>query len=120
MALLSFERKYRVPGGTLIGGNMFDCWVGPFYVGFFGVLGFFFAALGTILIFYGATLQGPWNPWLISVNPADWIKLKESFKPKATPSSRARVRWPRPWRTVRPTKAPRASGLGWGVRSPER
>ena len=37
MALLSFERKYRVPGGTLIGGNLFDFWVGPFYVGFFGV-----------------------------------------------------------------------------------
>jgi photosynthetic reaction center L subunit len=54
MALLSFERKYRVPGGTLVGGNLFDFWVGPFYVGFFGVTTFFFAALGTILIFYGA------------------------------------------------------------------
>ena len=49
MALLSFERKYRVPGGTLVGGNLFDFWVGPFYVGFFGVTTFFFAALGTIL-----------------------------------------------------------------------
>ena len=37
MALLSFERKYRVRGGTLIGGDLFDFWVGPFYVGFFGV-----------------------------------------------------------------------------------
>nr|prf protein L,reaction center [Rhodobacter capsulatus] len=27
MALLSFERKYRVPGGTLIGGSLFDFWV---------------------------------------------------------------------------------------------
>ena len=35
MALLSFERKYRVPGGTLVGGNLFDFWVGPFDVGFF-------------------------------------------------------------------------------------
>ena len=69
MALLSFERKYRVPGGTLIGGNLFDFWVGPFYVGFFGVLSFFFAVLGTMLILYGATLQGTWNPWLISINP---------------------------------------------------
>jgi photosynthetic reaction center L subunit len=38
-------------------------------VGFFGVTTFFFAALGTILIFYGAS-QGPtWNPWLISIAP---------------------------------------------------
>ena len=37
MAMLSFERKYRVRGGTLLGGDLFDFWVGPFYVGFFGV-----------------------------------------------------------------------------------
>jgi photosynthetic reaction center L subunit len=58
-----------VPGGTLVGGEMFDFWVGPFFVGFFGVTTVFFAALGTILIFYSAALQGTWNPWLISVNP---------------------------------------------------
>ncbi len=69
MALLSFERKYRVPGGTLIGGNLFDFWVGPFYVGFFGVTTFFFAALGTILIFYGTAMEGMWNPFLISIDP---------------------------------------------------
>jgi photosynthetic reaction center L subunit len=68
MALLSFERKYRVPGGTLVGGNLFDFWVGPFYVGFFGVTAFFFAALGTILIFYDTAMAGVWNPWLISVD----------------------------------------------------
>jgi len=34
MAMLNFERKYRVRGGTLIGGDLFDFWVGPFYVGF--------------------------------------------------------------------------------------
>ena len=62
MALLSFERKYRVPGGTLVGGNLFDFWVGPFYVGFFGVTTFFFAALGTILIFYGAAMEGDLEP----------------------------------------------------------
>ena len=67
MAMLSFERKYRVPGGTLVGGNMFDFWVGPFFVGFFGVTTVFFAGLGTILIFYGAAMQGEWNPWLISI-----------------------------------------------------
>ena len=69
MALLSFERKYRVPGGTLVGGDLFDFWVGPFYVGFFGVTTFFFAILGTILVFYGASLGDTWNPWLISINP---------------------------------------------------
>ncbi len=46
MALLSFERKYRVRGGTLLGGDLFDFWVGPFYVGFFGVTSVFFATLG--------------------------------------------------------------------------
>ncbi|MEL6511399.1 MAG: photosynthetic reaction center subunit L [Pseudomonadota bacterium] len=69
MALLSFERKYRVRGGTLIGGDLFDFWVGPFYVGFFGVMTFFFSALGTILIFYGAAVGPTWNPWLISIDP---------------------------------------------------
>ncbi|MDX2237961.1 MAG: photosynthetic reaction center subunit L [Hyphomonadaceae bacterium] len=69
MALLSFERKYRVRGGTLIGGDLFDFWVGPFYVGFFGVTTAFFAALGTALIIYSAALGPTWNVWLISVNP---------------------------------------------------
>ena len=54
MALLSFERKYRVRGGTLIGGDLFDFWVGPFYVGFFGVTTIFFAALGTEYASYAA------------------------------------------------------------------
>ncbi len=71
MALLSFERKYRVRGGTLLGGDLFDFWVGPFYVGFFGVTTALFASLGTALIFYAAS-QGPtWNPWLISIAPPD-------------------------------------------------
>ncbi|MEL6921399.1 MAG: photosynthetic reaction center subunit L, partial [Pseudomonadota bacterium] len=69
MALLSFERKYRVRGGTLVGGDLFDFWVGPFYVGFFGVTTAFFAALGTVLIVYGASLGPTWNIWLISINP---------------------------------------------------
>ena len=34
MAMLSYEQKYRIRGGTLIGGDTFDFWVGPFYVGF--------------------------------------------------------------------------------------
>ncbi len=69
MALLSFERKYRVRGGTLLGGDLFDFWIGPFYVGFFGVTTAFFASLGTALIIYGAALQGQWNPWLIDIQP---------------------------------------------------
>lgn len=69
MALLSFERKYRVRGGTLIGGDLFDFWVGPFYVGFFGVTTAFFALLGTALIIYGAAIGPTWNIWLISINP---------------------------------------------------
>ena len=33
MAMLSFEKKYRVRGGTLLGGDLFDFWIGAFYVG---------------------------------------------------------------------------------------
>ncbi|MEL6373347.1 MAG: photosynthetic reaction center subunit L [Pseudomonadota bacterium] len=69
MAMLNFEKKYRVKGGTLLGGDLFDFWIGPFYVGFFGVLTIFFALMGTALIFYGASLGPTWNPWLISINP---------------------------------------------------
>ncbi|MEE4330713.1 MAG: photosynthetic reaction center subunit L, partial [Wenzhouxiangella sp.] len=29
MSMLSYERKYRVRGGTLIGGDLFDFWIGP-------------------------------------------------------------------------------------------
>jgi photosynthetic reaction center L subunit len=71
MAMLSFERKYRVRGGTLIGGDLFDFWFGSFYVGFFGVLGMFFTLLGVGLIVYSAS-QGPtWNLWQISIAPPD-------------------------------------------------
>ena len=71
MAMLSYEKKYRVRGGTLIGGDLFDFWVGPFYVGFFGVTTIFFSLLGTLLILYGASLQGTFNIWLISIAPPD-------------------------------------------------
>ena len=69
MALLSFERRYRVQGGTLVGGNLFDFWVGPFYVGFFGVTTIFFTILGTAMIFWGASQGDTWNPWLINIPP---------------------------------------------------
>jgi photosynthetic reaction center L subunit len=71
MAMLSFEKKYRVRGGTLIGGDLFDFWVGPFYVGFFGVTTIFFSLLGTGLILWGAALGGTWNVWRINIAPPD-------------------------------------------------
>jgi photosynthetic reaction center L subunit len=76
MAMLSFERKYRVRGGTLLGGDLFDFWVGPFYVGLFGVTTIFFTVLGTALIIYGAAIgEGlagqSWNLWQISIAPPD-------------------------------------------------
>jgi len=71
MAMLSFEKKYRVPGGTLVGGELFDYWIGPFYLGFFGVTAAFFSILGTALIIYGAS-QGPsWDIWQINIAPPD-------------------------------------------------
>jgi photosynthetic reaction center L subunit len=71
MAMLSFEKKYRVRGGTLLGGDLFDFWIGPFYIGLFGVAAAFFAILGTVLIIYGASLGPTWNIWRISINPPD-------------------------------------------------
>ena len=69
MAMLSFERKYRVRGGTLVGGDLFDFWVGPFFVGFFGVTSAFFAILGTALIVYGAAIGPTWALFRISIDP---------------------------------------------------
>lgn len=69
MAMLSFEKKYRVRGGTLIGGDLFDFWVGPFYVGFFGITTIFFVIVGVGLILWGAALGPTWNIWKISINP---------------------------------------------------
>jgi photosynthetic reaction center L subunit len=69
MAMLSFEKKYRVPGGTLLGGDLFDFWVGPFYVGFFGVTTIFFTILGTALIIWGAAIGPTWNIWQIDIAP---------------------------------------------------
>jgi photosynthetic reaction center L subunit len=71
MSMLNFEKKYRVRGGTLLGGDLFDYWIGPFYVGLFGVTAVFFAILGTALIMYGAAIGPTWNPWQISINPPD-------------------------------------------------
>ena len=80
MAMLSFERKYRVRGGTLIGGDLFDFWMGPFYVGFFGVTTIFFSFVGIALIVYGAALGPTWNIWQISIEPPD-VKYGLAFAP---------------------------------------
>ena len=83
MSMLSFERKYRVRGGTLVGGDLFDFWIGAFYVGFFGVTSIFFALLGTLLIIYGAAIGPTWALFAISIDPPDiarglgWAPLKE-------------------------------------------
>ncbi len=71
MAMLSFEKRYRVRGGTLIGGNLFDFWVGPFYVGFFGVTTIFFSLVGTALLAWGAAIGPTWNLWQINIAPPD-------------------------------------------------
>jgi len=67
MGASTFARGQLHPSLTAL--TVFDFWVGPFYVGFFGVTTVFFAVLGTLLIFWGAVLQGTFNPWLISINP---------------------------------------------------
>ena len=71
MAMLNFERKYRVRGGTLLGGDMFDFWLGPFYVGLFGVSTAFFSIVGTALILWGAAMGPTWNVWQINIAPPD-------------------------------------------------
>ena len=69
MAMLSFERKYRVRGGTLVGGDLFDFWVGPFYVGFFGMTTMFFALVGIAMILWNTALGPTWNLWQINIAP---------------------------------------------------
>jgi photosynthetic reaction center L subunit len=71
MSMLNFEPKYRVAGGTLVGGELFDFWVGPFYVGFFGVTAAVFSLLGTLLIIYGAAIGPSWALFKISIDPPD-------------------------------------------------
>jgi photosynthetic reaction center L subunit len=71
MSMLSFEAKYRVRGGTLFGGDLFDFWVGPFYVGFFGITTIFFTLTGTAMILWGAAMGPTWNLWQINIAPPD-------------------------------------------------
>ena len=95
MSMLSFEKKYRVRGGTLIGGDLFDFWIGPFWVGFFGITTAFFAFLGTGLLIYGAAIGPTWNVWQISIAPPDlsyglgmaplWPSVEEFLPPVLYP-----------------------------------
>ena len=71
MAMLNFEKKYRIRGGTLVGGDLFDFWVGPFYVGFFGVTTMMFTIVGVAMILWGAALGPTWNVWQINIAPPD-------------------------------------------------
>lgn len=80
MAMLNFEKKYRVRGGTLVGGDLFDFWVGPFYVGFFGVTSLIFIGVGVAMILYGAALGTTWNIWQINIAPPD-LKYGLGFAP---------------------------------------
>ena len=47
MAMLSFERKYRVPGGTLVGGDCSISGSAPFTSAFSASPPLFFSLLGT-------------------------------------------------------------------------
>lgn len=71
MSMMNYEHKYRVRGGTLVGGDLFDFWAGPFYVGFFGVTTMFFTIIGVALILWAASLGPTWNVWRISIAPPD-------------------------------------------------
>ncbi len=55
----------------MVGGDLFDFWVGPFYVGFFGVTTIIFAAVGVAMIAYGAAIGPTWNIWQINIAPPD-------------------------------------------------
>jgi len=121
MAMLSFERKYRVRGGTLLGGDLFDFWVGPFYVGFFGVTGAFCALLGTLLIIYGAAIGPTWNLWQINIAPPDLsvglglAPLREGglWQVITVCALGAFVSW-----ALREVEICRKLGIGWLSRSP--
>ena len=82
MSLLSFERRYRVRGGTLVGGDLFDFWLGPFYVGFFGFTTIFFTLVGTGLIMADTAAGPTWNIWKINVAPPA-IEVGLGFAPLA-------------------------------------
>ena len=69
MSMMSYEQRYRVRGGTIAGGDTFDFWLGPFYVGLFGVTGAISSLLGTLLIIYGAAIGPTWALFKISINP---------------------------------------------------
>ena len=82
MAMLSFEKKNIGFEGDPRRWRLFDFWVGPFYVGFFGVTTIFFAFLGTALILWGAAMGPTWNLWQISINPPD-VKYGLGLAPMA-------------------------------------
>ena len=82
MPMLSFERRYRVLGGTILGGDLFDFWIGPFYVGFFGITTIFFTLIGVAMILWGASMGPTWNVWQINIQPPP-IEYGLAFAPMA-------------------------------------
>ncbi|XBQ15408.1 MAG: photosynthetic reaction center subunit L [Oceanicaulis sp.] len=69
MALLTYEPRYRAAGGGLVRGTPFDFWVGPFYVGFFGVTTILFTIVGVTCLFLDIAETGVWNVWQMTVAP---------------------------------------------------
>ena len=71
MAMLSFERKYRVRGGTLIGGDLLISGLDRFTSDSSASRRLFSPALGIALILWGAAIGPTWNIWQISIAPPD-------------------------------------------------
>ncbi len=59
------EADFRKPGNNtfarLFGFDLFDFWVGPFYVGFWGFIGAIAGAIGALFYLYGTVFLGPYN-----------------------------------------------------------
>ncbi len=59
------EADFRKPGNTtfarVFGFDLFDFWVGPFFVGFWGFIGAIAGALGAAFYLYGTVFLGPYS-----------------------------------------------------------
>lgn len=59
------EADFRKPGNTtfyrVFGFDLFDFWVGPFYVGFWGFIGALAGAIGALFYLYGTVFLGPYS-----------------------------------------------------------
>ncbi len=59
------EADFRKPGNTMMyrifGFDLFDFWIGPFYVGFWGLVSMFGIFFGSVFYLYGTVILGPYN-----------------------------------------------------------